>query len=103
MYFILLVLEGMDLYNLGLVRKSVPLQACINTSACTFFHLVNTIHSSSKSHNKQQVSPTQKELNYKKEKCCENTPTNARLKKERRKIDTRNLRALVVTESSTIK
>ena len=74
------VLEGIDPYNLGLVRKSVPLQACINTSACTFFHLVNTIHSSSKSHNKQQVSPTQKELNYKKEKCCENTPTNARLK-----------------------
>ena len=37
---------------------------------------------------KQRVSPTQKELNYKKENCCENTPTSARLKKERRKIDT---------------
>ena len=50
MYFILLVLEGMDLYNLGLVRKSVTLQACINIFACTIFHLVNTIQSSSNFH-----------------------------------------------------
>ena len=50
MYFILLVLEGMDLYNLGLVRKSVTLQACINIFACTIFHLVNMIQSSSNFH-----------------------------------------------------
>ena len=37
MYFISLVLEGINPYNLGLVRKSVTLQACINTSACTVF------------------------------------------------------------------
>ena len=50
MYFILLVLEGMDPYNLWLVRKLVTLQACINTFTCTVFHLVNTIQSSSNFH-----------------------------------------------------